>query len=292
MGHSREDPLGAGPLHAHGGGHPVRHLEIRPDVPATEKVGVLLQQLLGQRPPFFVDAHALGGADAVACQKDHHHPHPEQLPELLDQRLGLLGGDALDLRQPGGVLFQDLQGLVPEDVHDPPGQPRPDALHRPRGQVLPDRRGGLRQAPFKQRHLELVPEFRVGGVLPRQDQRLPRHHPLQRPHRREILLPGVDLHHREPRGSVLVKDLLHRPPDLNHFPLRHRFPSLSQQPASPESAFPHPGRRRFTDSSHQLSPQALRSFPPKPEQSRFSRRFARTGCWTRPCSKTVPCSCR
>src|SRR5512132_2583160 len=91
------------------------------------------------------DAHRPQCADAVAVQKDHDLADRLLIGPGGDNVLGALRSDAVDLPQTLGGLFDGVEHLFAEGLHQLPGVDRADALDHSRSEILLDALGRRRR---------------------------------------------------------------------------------------------------------------------------------------------------
>src|ERR1035441_3992369 len=109
-------------------GNPVRRREADAvDVPG-QRVRVGLNSVNSLLPVSLVDADGPAGADSVRGEEHHDFANPLLLRPSPFDPVPALGPDALHLLQAGGVVFDDVEDLLSELVHELPGLNWPAAL--------------------------------------------------------------------------------------------------------------------------------------------------------------------
>ena len=119
-GHRRLEPLVAVRSQPHAHGDPVGDGELHPARLAGEEVGILphlLQRRVAVLPP---QLHSQDRRQLVLGQKGHQPPQAHVPAEALRDLLGLAGGDAFERGQALRLPLQNVQGLRPEPLHNPP----------------------------------------------------------------------------------------------------------------------------------------------------------------------------
>ena len=121
---------------AHPLGNGIRRLKANaPDI-IRQTIGIFLYDLDAVVTVSLIDLRGMGGGDIVALQEEH---------DVLDLFLLLPApfdpfhadpSDAAHLQQPIGGLFDDVQSIGAELLHDPSGKLRSDSLHQPAAQIL------------------------------------------------------------------------------------------------------------------------------------------------------------
>ena len=132
-------PLGAVPLHLVILGDAVGVAEVQLQRLAAQQIGVGRDGLGRPRPEGAEHLHGPPGADLELGQVGDQFPHAEHPLELLLDAVGLLGRDALDLGQAGGLVGDDVEGRGPELFDQLAGGGRPDVGQGPAGQKGVDR---------------------------------------------------------------------------------------------------------------------------------------------------------
>ena len=94
----------------------------------------------------------------MAFQEKHQFPVFPEFSIGSHNGLRLLFADAADLPEPFREFFQDLQGILPELVHDPLGHGRAHSLQHPAAQHLHQAFRPLGLDGFPALGLELTPE--------------------------------------------------------------------------------------------------------------------------------------
>lgn len=74
--------------------------------------------LMVAAPHFFQQRSGLVGGQSIGGKGHHDLPQAELGGEILPDFLGLVPADAPDFGQAEGILLQDVQGLLPELLHD------------------------------------------------------------------------------------------------------------------------------------------------------------------------------
>ena len=137
-----------------------RHEADAPDVHG-QTVGVLAHHVEGLAAVGAVDAHGIGGRDAVGLQKEQQVADAPVLgPAFLDLLETLLA-HALDLEQAFGLFVQHADGVRAEGRHDAPGHLLAHALDEARGQVQADALAGGGQHLLGHVEGQLAAETRV-----------------------------------------------------------------------------------------------------------------------------------
>ena len=150
-------------------GDPVGDGELHPARLAGEEVGILphlLQRRVAVLPP---QLHSQDRRQLELGQKGHQPPQAHVPAEALRDLLGLAGGDAFERGQALRLPLQNVQGLRPEPLHNPPRGGGPHPLADAGGEIAEDLLLVLRQAPLQLHRPELFPVLGVstfGGKFP------------------------------------------------------------------------------------------------------------------------------
>ena len=132
----------------------------------SQPVGIFAHDLKRVGPVGAIDAHGIGGRDAVRLQKEHEIADASvRGPALLDALQPLLA-HAVHGKQPIRLLVQNTDGVRAEGIHNAPGQTFPHALNQPRGKIEPDALAGDGQHFLKVRKLQLAAETRIVDPAP------------------------------------------------------------------------------------------------------------------------------
>ena len=222
-------PLRAVPLHLVVGGDAVGVAEVQVQRLAAEQVGVGRNGLRRPRPKGAEHLHRPPRPDLELSQIGDQLPHPEHPLELLLDAVGLVGRDALDLGQAGGLVGDDVQRRRAEPVDDLLRRGRPHIGQGPAGQKGVDRVKVLGHIGQALGGVELPA---IGGMIfvpPAADHALPDVQLAQgAADHRQLALPRQLEHHIAAVG-ILKDNVLDGALDLFQllfFPVRHGGPSF------------------------------------------------------------------
>ena len=121
----------------HPPGNLIHGLETKSTNPAKRKGG-FAQNLNGVASEIFPNLHTFVDADAEGSQKTHNLPQGAAVPIGGRDALQLLGGDPFDLQQTFRRLFQNLERIQTECVHQLAGRFRANAFDQSGGKVPKD----------------------------------------------------------------------------------------------------------------------------------------------------------
>ena len=138
----------------HGDG--VRRLEADPANISGEAIGVLRHHLHGVGAIGLEDPDSPRGADAVTVKEHHDLPHDFLFGPGRNDALGPDRANAVDLFQPIGLGFNDVEDLVAECLDHALGVGRPDSPDHPGGEIFLNSLGGRWGRCFQEPGLELL----------------------------------------------------------------------------------------------------------------------------------------
>ena len=116
-------------------------------------------------PPFFVNVRDRRRADIVLAE-DHQFADPRLLAEGFADLRRLFARDAGNVGKPFGMLFDHVEGVVPEPIDDLQCGHGTDPVHVPAREVFQDLVRPGRHDLFDRRDRELLAVFGVIGPVP------------------------------------------------------------------------------------------------------------------------------
>ena len=153
----------------------------------AKHIGVAFGDVNRTAAPLFVDAHRSDRSEILAEEK-HCRANARLVFELLGDRAGALGCDAVDFCQPIRVIFNDVKGLLTKRINNALRGFWADALDGTRAEIAKHRCLVGKQLLFGLLYLKLSPVF---GIV----------HPLA-PHCNKVALTNVGERTRD--GNKIV----------------------------------------------------------------------------------------
>ena len=131
-----------------------------------EPIGVLRHNPESVFAVMAKDFCGVHGAYIMGLEENHQGTNFFLLPPGPFDRFNPLGPKAFHLAEVLYAMFDDVERLLTEAVHDPFSSNRPDPLDQARAQVLPDSLHSCREHSLKRKNLELSPELGVIDPMP------------------------------------------------------------------------------------------------------------------------------